>query len=181
MEVLIKNVDCAACMEAPPATRRRRLGGSDPFKSRILSPKEVFVTALNCDADDPYQIWNLISLEPTGIWYLFESAETGECMQVVGQCTPDGSLYNIEMGPCDATNSKAIWGFTGIGEVISYECFRSNWESDNLYHSTPDIFLEGKNFMHGYSNNYGTLSPVNSPMHSFLRQQRWSGSLGSQF
>lgn len=112
---------------------------------RALSPrKDVFVTALNCDVNDPFQIWNLVSLEPTGVWYLFESAETGECMQVVGVCNPDGSLYDIEMGPCDIINPKAIWGFTGIGEIVNFECFRSNFESENFFHSTPDIFLEAE-------------------------------------
>lgn len=142
MDVLIKNVDCSACMEAPnePALIRH-LREND----RKLSPrKDIFVTALNCDVHDPFQIWNLISLEPTGTWYLFESAETGECMQVVGQCNPDGSLYDIELGPCEEDNPKAIWAFTGLGEIVNFECFRSNFESDNLYHSTPDIFLEAE-------------------------------------
>ena len=142
LEVLIKNVDCSACMEAPPANEIRKLRGND---SRALAPTDsVFVTALNCDTTDPFQIWNMISLEPTGTWYLFESVETGECMQLVGICTPDGSLYDIAMGDCDENNFKAFWGFTGIGEIVNYECFRSNWESETFFHSTPDIFLEAE-------------------------------------
>lgn len=38
-------------------------------EARELSPgADVFVNALNCDTNDPYQIWNLLSLEPTGTW-----------------------------------------------------------------------------------------------------------------
>eukprot|EP00934_Nitzschia_sp_Nitz4_P005741 Nitzschia sp. Nitz4//scaffold133_size116822//18521//19437//NITZ4_003794-RA/size116822-processed-gene-0.50-mRNA-1//-1//CDS//3329535357//5731//frame0 len=142
MEVMIKNVDCSACMEAPEHIPVRKL--SENLRGvRALSPApDVFVTSLDCSPEDSFQVWNLLSLEPTGVWYLFESTATGECMQVVGQCSPDGSLYDIEMGPCDADNSKAIWGLTGVGEIVNFECFRSNYESDTLYHSTPDIFLE---------------------------------------
>ena len=127
-------------MEAPPPTQIRNLRavGSE----RRLDPNDVFVTAFNCDPADPFQIWNMVSLEATGTWYLFESAETGECMQVVGVCEPDGTLYDIEMGPCDPTNFKAFWAFTGIGEIVNYECFRENWEVETYHHSTPDIFLE---------------------------------------
>ncbi len=43
-------------------------------------------------------------------------------MQLVGTCEPNGLLYDIEMGPCDASNGKAYWGFTGIGEIVHFEC-----------------------------------------------------------
>ena len=142
---MIKSVDCFACMEAPPASLipGRKMLRAD---TRELSHRDndVFVTALNCDSTDPYQIWNLRSLEPTGTWYLFESAETGECMQLVGVCNPDGRLYDIEMGSCDCTNFKAFWAFTGVGEIINFECTRSNWESETYVHSTPDIYLEAE-------------------------------------
>jgi len=111
---------------------------------RELTPKDVFVTSLNCDASDPYQIWDLISLDPSNTWYLIKSHETGECMQVIGTCHPAGSLYDIETGPCDTNNMMAVWAFTGVGEIVNFECFRSNWESDTLLHSTPDIFLEAE-------------------------------------
>lgn len=132
-------------MEAPPAplipVRKLRTD-----TARQLGPRsnDVFVTALNCDTTDPFQIWNLLSLEATGTWYLFESAETGECMQLVGVCNPDGTLYDIEMGPCEYSNFKAFWAFTGVGEIVNFECLRSNWESETFFHSTPDIFLEAK-------------------------------------
>jgi hypothetical protein len=54
--------------------------------------------------------------------FLFESAETGECMQLVGVCEPNGLKYDIEMGPCDPSNGKAFWAFTGIGEIVHFEC-----------------------------------------------------------
>ncbi len=146
LDVLIKNIDCSACMEAPPASLipGRKLLRADAARELGHHDNDVFVTALNCDANDPYQIWNLLSLEATGTWYLFESAETGECMQLVGVCNPDGTLYDIEMGPCDSSNFKAFWAFTGIGEIVNFECFRSNWESETFFHSTPDVFLEAK-------------------------------------
>ena len=140
---MIKNVDCSACMEAPPAAPTlRKLRGENT--SRGLAPTKVFVTALNCAAADPFQVWNLLSLEPTGTWYMFESAETNECMQLVGECSPDGSLYDIAMGPCSSNNPKAIWAFSGIGEIVHFDCMRSNFESDTYIHSTPDIFLEAE-------------------------------------
>ena len=155
---MIKNVDCAACMEAPKlvptATRNLRGDGNgngdgngdgDANTARALGKaKDVFVNALNCDATNPNQIWNLLSLEPSGNWYLFESAQTKECMQLVGDCNPAGSLYDIQMGPCDYGNPKGIWAFTGVGEIVNFECLRSNYESDTLFHSTPDIYLEAE-------------------------------------
>ena len=143
MDVMIQNIDCGACMEAPGTVRKLR-----PLRrhtDRELSGlyNDVFVTALNCDASNPYQIWNLLALEPTGLWYAMESAETGQCIQIFGECNPDGTLDDIEMGPCDVADTKTYWGVTGVGEIVNYECLRSNWEqNDLLYHSTPDIFLE---------------------------------------
>lgn len=133
-------------MEAPPPLdpiRKLRGNGERELSSRA---DDVFVTALNCDSNDPYQIWNLLSLEPSGTWYLMESAETGECMELVGVCDPDGTLYDIQMtnGGCDPANTKSYWGLAGVGEIVNFECLRSNRESDTLYHSTPDIFLEAQ-------------------------------------
>ena len=101
-------------MEAPASINIRKLktkqSKKGSAKSKKLTTKEskrrsksndVFVSSLNCDANNPFQIWDLISLENTGTWYLFMSVATNQCMQLVGECHPDGSRYDIEMGPCE--------------------------------------------------------------------------------
>jgi len=107
LDVMIKNMDCHACMvsevlvgklgfgmgsrhrmsskigtfsstvteplnsivpqEAPPVTLVRYLRVAGDI--RRLTPKnEVSMNSYNCDANNPYQIWNLRSLESTGTW-----------------------------------------------------------------------------------------------------------------
>ena len=90
-------------MEAPASLSIRKLEtkqlGTKQSK-RLSKSNSVFVSSLNCDAKNPFQIWNLKSLENSGTWFLFESVATEECMQLIGECNPDGSRYDIEMGPC---------------------------------------------------------------------------------
>lgn len=139
----------------------RKLRG---INDRELAPRpDVFVSALNCDSSDPFQIWNLLALEPTGTWYLMESVETGECMQLVGECQPSGNLYDIVTGDCDPTNTKAFWGLSGIGEIVNFECFRSNWETNTFLHSTPDIFLEAEC---SFNKGVGTIDYLDLSSHS---------------
>ena len=43
-------------------------------------------------------------------------------MQLVGSCDTNAKFYDIAMGPCDPSNEKAFWAFSGIGEIVHFEC-----------------------------------------------------------